>query len=460
MINKTNIYFLGIGGIGMSALARYFKELNYSVAGYDRFRSDICKKLELIGINIHYEDNINELPQSFRDSENTLIVFTPAIPEKHSELMYFRTNNFEILKRSEILGLIANPKNGLAIAGTHGKTSVSSICANIMSNSKIGCSAFLGGISKNINSNLIINYNSEYVVVEADEFDRSFLKLTPTTALITYIEPDHLDIYQNFENLKNTFAEFGNLVKSKGNLILSNHIYNDFAKNIKSDVNIFRYGINDNSCDFYLDNVNYLFGKCCFDITHPNGKIQTISYSIGGDHNLENALAAAAIALLNNVSEDEVKRGLETFEGVERRFDIKIKSNNFIYIDDYAHHPSEISAFIKSVKQLFFGKKITGVFQPHLYSRTRDFYKEFAESLSLCDRIVLIPVYPARELPIEGITSEIILENISISEKYICEKNKLVTFLKKLNPEILVTMGAGDIDQLVVPIKTSFENET
>ncbi|MDR2010136.1 MAG: UDP-N-acetylmuramate--L-alanine ligase [Bacteroidales bacterium] len=457
MIEKKQIYFLGIGGIGMSAIARYFYTLGYPVAGYDRFRNDICINMENIGINIHYEDDITKIPYQFKNKKTTLVVFTPAVPQDHNELLFFRTNNFEILKRSEVLGLISNSKKCMAIAGAHGKTSVSSICANIMVNTKAGCSAFLGGIAKNFNSNLVINKNSDYVVVEADEFDRSFLRLTPSTALITYIDSDHLDIYNNYNTLFEAFVQFGNLVKTNGNLILNHNISEDYIKHIRTDINIYRYGLNNKECDFYIDNIKYQENKCYFDLTHINGKISDISYSAGGDHNLENALAGASISILNGATDEDVRKGLETFEGVERRFDIKIKTDNFIYIDDYAHHPNEISAFLKSVRLIFPDKKITGIFQPHLYSRTRDFYKEFAESLSICDEIILLPIYPAREKPIEGITSEIILANIKKTKKFICEKNELIPFLKKQKPEILVTMGAGDIDQLIKPIITEFE---
>ena len=456
MIEKKHIYFLGIGGIGMSALAQYFKALGHCVAGYDRTRSYICKMMEMQGIEIHYEDSTDLIPHEYKNNTGALIIYTPAIPEDHKELLFFESHDFEILKRSDVLGLIVNDKKGLAIAGSHGKTSVSSICANIMSNSEFGCSAFLGGISKNINSNLIINEESIYIVAEADEFDKSFHKLRPSTALITYIESDHLDIYNSFDNLFNAFIEFANLIKTNGNLIISNHIPDKFTKSIRPDINIFRYGLNDKTCNFYIDNVKYKCGNCFFDIIHPKGTIQNISYNIGGGHNLENALAAASIALVNNVDNDTVKKGLETFAGVERRFDIKIKTKDFVYIDDYAHHPTEITAFINAVKLLFPEKKITGVFQPHLYSRTKDFYKEFAKSLSLCDKIILIPIYPAREEPIQGITSELILENITIQEKYLCKKDELIPFLKTITPEVLITMGAGDIDQLVKPIENAF----
>ncbi|MDD3859391.1 MAG: UDP-N-acetylmuramate--L-alanine ligase [Bacteroidales bacterium] len=451
-----NIYFLGIGGIGMSALAQYFYSIGYNIAGYDRFRSDICIMLENLGINIHYEDDINNIPDTFQNPLNTLIILTPAIPEDQTEFQYFSQNNFQISKRAEILGMISNPKKGLAIAGTHGKTSVSGICANIMSLTKNSCSAFLGGISKNLNSNILINPLSEYIVVEADEFDRSFHNLTPSTALITYIDADHLDIYKNHASLKEAFVIFCNQVKENGNIILNSKIYSEIKNTIKPGINIFSYGFEDNGCDFYLSDIKYINGLCYFDLNYPKGLIKSIKYEIGGNHNLENALAGASIALLNGATDDDVRAGLESFKGIIRRFDIRIKLNQITYIDDYAHHPKEISAFLSSVRLLYPNKKITGVFQPHLYSRTSDFYQEFAQSLSICDEIILLPIYPAREKPITGINSEMILKLIKSTKKHLCSKAELLTKLEELQPELLVTMGAGDIDLFIKPITNMF----
>ncbi|MDD3740513.1 MAG: UDP-N-acetylmuramate--L-alanine ligase [Bacteroidales bacterium] len=451
-----NIYFLGIGGIGMSALAQYFYSIGYNIAGYDRFRSDICIMLENLGINIHYEDDINNIPVTFLNPLNTLIILTPAIPEDQTEFQYFIQNDFQISKRAEILGMISNPKKGLAIAGTHGKTSVSGICANIMSLTKNSCSAFLGGISKNLNSNILINPKSEYIVVEADEFDRSFHNLTPSTALITYIDADHLDIYKNHASLKEAFVIFCNQVKENGNIILNSKIYSEIKNTIKPGINIFSYGFEDNGCDFYLSDIKYINGLCYFDLNYPKGLIKSIKYEIGGNHNLENALAGASIALLNGATDDDVRAGLESFKGIIRRFDIRIKLNQITYIDDYAHHPKEISAFLSSVRLLYPNKKITGVFQPHLYSRTSDFYQEFAQSLSICDEIILLPIYPAREKPITGINSEMILKLIKSTKKHLCSKAELLTKLEELQPELLVTMGAGDIDLFIKPIINMF----
>lgn len=454
--NYKNIYFLGIGGIGMSALAQYFNSSGYNVAGYDRNRSDICIKLEKAGVRIHYEDRITDIPEEFKNINSTLVVLTPAIPSDHSELIYFEQNKFRIAKRAEILGEISNPKNGLAIAGTHGKTSVSGICANIMSKTTNSCSAFLGGILKNVNSNLILNTNSDYVVVEADEFDRSFHRLTPSTSLITCIEADHLDIYNNFETLLEAFIIFGNQTKSGGNIILNNSISQEIRKSFKNDVNIFSYGLNDKTCNFYITNIEYKNECSVFDIHYPGGIIKSIKYNLGGNHNLENALAASSIALLNEASETNVREGLETYQGIVRRFDFKIKTAERIYIDDYAHHPSEITACLGAIRSLFPERKITAIFQPHLYSRTSDFYQGFAKSLSLCDELILLPIYPAREKPIPGVSSKMILDLAKCDKKQICEKNDLLKLLQKINPELLVTMGAGDIDMLVEPITNLF----
>jgi len=447
---------MGIGGIGMSALAHYFHYNDYNISGYDKVRSENCIRLENKGIKIHYEDNDNSIPLEFNDNQTSLIVFTPAIPSDSYLLNHFKNNNFTILKRSEVLGLISNEKETIAIAGTHGKTSVSSISAWIMSNGPESCNAFLGGISKNFNSNIFIKPESKYAVVEADEFDRSFLTLSPSTALITCIEADHLDIYNDFESLKSAFIEFAKKINRKGSLVLHNSIDKEIFERELENIEIYQYGINDRSADFNLTNIEYHSDSCYFDIIHPNGKIESIKYQIGGDHNLENALAASAVSLLNSITGGLIKNALEAFTGVVRRFDVQLKTDNFIYIDDYAHHPSEIKAFLSAVKTMYPNRQVTAVFQPHLYSRTRDFYKEFAKSLSICDNLVLLPIYPAREKPIEGINSELILNLSTARNKQICQKDKLINTIKELTPEVLVTMGAGDIDQFVEPLKIEF----
>lgn len=449
----ANIFFVGIGGIGMSAIARYFNACGYNVAGYDRTRSDICDNLEKEGIQVHYEDNLDLVGSCYKDKETTLVIYTPAIPSDHTELTFFRQNGFRVIKRAEALGHLCEGKNCLAVAGTHGKTSISTITFCIMAGTKEKCSAFLGGISKNFNSNLHLEPQSKNVVVEADEFDRSFLHLTPSTALISHIEADHLDIYGTYENMEAAFVEFANGSTQNGNLVLGPDIPQSVKSRLRSDLNVYTYGVDNSSFDFYAANISYGNGLCIFDIKTPFGIISGIKYRIGGRHNIENAVGATAVSLLNGASADEVRAGLENFVGVLRRFDIQLRTEKCVFIDDYAHHPGEISAFLSAVRQIYPHKKITGIFQPHLYTRTRDLYKDFAESLSLCDTLILLPIYPARELPIEGVTSSLIYDNCKAPVKYICEKADLIDLIGKLKPELLLTMGAGDIDRLVKPIK-------
>lgn len=447
-----NIYFVGIGGIGMSAIARYFKACGYNVAGYDRTRSDVCTNLEKEGIQVHYDDSTNLIGSYYKDPETTLVIYTPAIPSDHSELTFFRQNGFRVIKRSEALGHLCEGKNCLAVAGTHGKTSISTITSCIMVRTKEKCSAFLGGISKNFMSNLHLEPKSKNVVVEADEFDRSFLHLSPSTALISHVEADHLDIYGDYETMEAAFVEFANKTSKKGNIVLGPDIPVTVKSRLRNDLNVYTYGVDDASLNFYATNISYGNGLCVFDIKTPFGIVEGIKYKIGGRHNIENAVGATAVSMLNGATADEVRDGLQNFMGVLRRFDIQLQSEKCVFIDDYAHHPGEISAFLSAVRQIYPQKKITGIFQPHLYSRTKDFYKDFAESLSVCDTLILLPIYPARELPIEGVTSSLIYNNCHAKEKYICEKSELLDLLGKLKPELVLTMGAGDIDRLVKPI--------
>ena len=447
-----NIYFVGIGGIGMSAIARYFKACGYNVAGYDRTRSDVCTNLEKEGIQVHYDDSTNLIGSYYKDPKTTLVIYTPAIPSDHSELTFFRQNGFRVIKRSEALGHLCEGKNCLAVAGTHGKTSISTITSCIMVRTKEKCSAFLGGISKNFMSNLHLEPKSKNVVVEADEFDRSFLHLSPSTALISHVEADHLDIYGDYETMEAAFVEFANRTSKKGNIVLGPDIPVTVKSRLRNDLNVYTYGVDDASLNFYATNISYGNGLCVFDIKTPFGIVEGIKYKIGGRHNIENAVGATAVSMLNGATADEVRDGLQNFMGVLRRFDIQLQSEKCVFIDDYAHHPGEISAFLAAVRQIYPQKKITGIFQPHLYSRTKDFYKDFAESLSVCDTLILLPIYPARELPIEGVTSSLIYDNCHAKEKYICEKSELLDLLGKLKPELVLTMGAGDIDRLVKPI--------
>ena len=450
--NFENIYFVGIGGIGMSAIARYFKACGYNVAGYDRTRNEVCENLEKEGIQVHYEDNLDLIGSSYSNPDNTLVIYTPAVPKDHMELSFFRNNGFNVVKRAEALGKICENKNCMAIAGTHGKTSISTITSCIMVHTSEKCSAFLGGISKNFKSNLHLEPQSKNIVVEADEFDRSFLHLTPSTALISHIEADHLDIYGNYENVENAFVEFTNKITANGNLVLGPDIPASVKAKLRSGLNIYTYGVNDSKFDFYASNILYEDGLCIFDINCPGMVIPEIKFKIGGTHNIENAVGATAVSVINGATSEQVRAGLQSFVGVLRRFDIQIKNDNCVYIDDYAHHPGEISAFLTAVKQIYPHKKITAIFQPHLYTRTRDLYIEFAESLSACDNLVLLPIYPARELPIQGVSSSLIYDNCKAINKYMCEKNQLIDLLGTLDTELVVTMGAGDIDRLVKPI--------
>jgi UDP-N-acetylmuramate--alanine ligase len=453
MKNKyPNIYFIGIGGIGMSAIARYFKACGCNVAGYDRTRSEVCTNLEKEGIKVHYEDNLNFVGSYYKDPATTLVVYTPAVPKEHSELRFFIDNGFTVIKRAEALGKLCEKKNCMAVAGTHGKTSISTITSCIMVRTKDKCSAFLGGISKNFMSNLHLEPKSQNVVVEADEFDRSFLQLSPSTALISHIEADHLDIYGDYETMESAFVDFTNKISRKGNLVLGPDIPQSVKSRLRSDIKVYTYGVGEGGFDFYASGISYGNGLCIFDLNTPFGKIPEIKFRIGGRHNIENAVGAAAVSMINGATAENVREGLENFFGVLRRFDIQLKSKKCVYIDDYAHHPGEISAFLEAVRQIYPGKKITAVFQPHLYSRTKDFYMDFAKSLSVCDNLILLPIYPARELPIEGVTSSLIYDNCTAPNKYLCEKTELIGMLEKLNPELVLTMGAGDIDRLVKPI--------
>ena len=442
----------------MSAIARYFKACGHNVAGYDRTPSDVCTNLEKEGIKVHYEDNLNLVDACYKDSDSTLVIYTPAIPSEHSELTFFRQNGFRVIKRAEALGHLCEGKNCIAIAGTHGKTSISTISSCIMALSEKKCSAFLGGISKNFMSNLHLDTQSPNVVVEADEFDRSFLHLSPSTALISHVEADHLDIYGTYENMEAAFVEFTNKISQNGNLVLGPDIPSTVKQRLRGDLHVYTYGVGCSDFDFYATGISYSDGLCCFDLHTPFGDIPCIKYRIGGKHNIENAVGASAVSLLNGATAENVREGLQNFKGVLRRFDIHLQSENCVYIDDYAHHPGEIAAFLTAVKQIYPSKRITAIFQPHLYTRTNDFYMNFAESLSICDELILLPIYPARELPIEGVSSSLIYDNCKAANKYLCEKENLLCLLEKLKPELVLTMGAGDIDRLVKPITDFLSN--
>lgn len=449
----SNIYFLGIGGIGMSALARYFMANKKNVAGFDRTATPLTHQLTEEGAFIHYEDNPNLIPDVFLLNQNTLVIYTPAIPKLNAELNFFKNHQFSMLKRSQVLGLLSTEKNCIAVAGTHGKTTVSSITAHLLNNSIVGCSAFLGGITTNYNSNLILNGKSNNLVVEADEFDRSFLQLYPNLAVITSMDADHLDIYSNHQNLYNSFQEFVNQIHKEGILILKLGLENK----VKSQGSCYTYSLSESSASFYIKNLQLIDGTYHFSIIGPDLQIDELSIGMAGKINVENALAATAAAFLSGAKPHEIKNALATFKGVKRRMEIVLKQNDFIYIDDYAHHPEELKQSIQSVKALYPNKAICGIFQPHLFSRTRDFADEFAESLSLLDHLILLEIYPAREEPIPGIDSTFLLNKIKIKNKVLLQKNELIPFLKDNKPEVLMSLGAGDIDRFVEKIKLEFE---
>ncbi len=443
------IFFIGVGGIGMSALARYFINRGIYVAGYDKTATILTARLNKEGVDIHFEDNIELIPDVFKQIDKkheTLIIYTPAIPDNLNELNYFIDNKYNIFKRSEILGNIVNSSKGIAVAGTHGKTSVSTMITQILKNSELDCSAFLGGISKNFDGNFVSSENSEYVVAEADEFDRSFLKLHPYFGIITSIDADHLDIYKNKNSLINSFVSFAENIKEGGTLFIKKGI----TINI-NNTKTYTYSLQDGG-DYYADNLRIHNELYTFDVITPDKTIFDVRLGISGLFNVENSIIAIAVANQLGVNEIHIKKSLKEFTGIQRRFDYKI-NDKIIYIDDYAHHPEEIKACITATKHIYKDKKITGIFQPHLYSRTKDFADEFAKSLELLDELILLDIYPARELPIEGVNSDMILKKVNLSNKENCNLSELFDVLKSKEIEVLLTMGAGDIDTKVEEIK-------
>jgi len=441
----TNVYFIGIGGIGMSALARYFNANGKVVAGYDRTSTDITEILEKEGIKVHFTDEVKAIPASFKNTTTTLVVYTPAIPKDHKELTFFQDNGYQVVKRSEVLGFITKNSFCLAVAGTHGKTTTSSILAHIMVESGASVSAFLGGIAENFNSNLVLK-GSEYTVVEADEFDRSFLRLSPNIACITSMDADHLDIYGDEQHLIEGFHEFAGKIKPGGSLIVRNGL------NIAGET----YGLEDNS-DYSFQNIHIVDGIYHFDFKYAGGIYKDITFMKPGRHNLLNALAAIAMAVKAGIAPEKLLPHLATFKGVKRRFSYIIKEKDFVFIDDYAHHPSEINALYQAVTEMYPNTPKTIVFQPHLFTRTRDFMNDFAKSLSQFDEVILLDIYPARELPIEGITSQVLLEKITTSKKTLVSKTELIPLLLKKRPQLLLAVGAGDIGAEVAHIKEAMK---
>lgn len=446
----SNIYFIGIGGIGMSNLARYFLSKGKRVGGYDRSKTTLTEALSNEGAYVHYEDSITLIPAEFKDRKESLIVYTPAVPSSHSELTWFKDNDFKIIKRAQLLGEITKLSDAICIAGTHGKTTVSSMTAHLLHQSHIDCNAFLGGILKNYNTNLLLSKKSNITVAEADEYDRSFHWLTPLIAIITSVDPDHLDIYGSEESYRESFEKFTSLIRPGGHFILKKGA--PITSKVNELVKIWSYS--ETAGDFHAENIKIGNGEIRFDFISPIGNIKDISLGVPVRINIENGIAAIAAAQLSGVTDEEIRLAMNSFEGIERRFDFRIKSQHIVYINDYAHHPNELTAAITSIKSLYSDKKVTAIFQPHLYSRTRDFADEFAKSLSLLEDVILLDIYPAREAPLEGITSKIIFDKIRSAEKLLCSKNELLELLSKKNIEVLVTFGAGDIDSLVPDIES------
>ena len=444
MAEYSNIYFIGIGGIGMSAIARYYHKKGLKVTGYDKTPSELTHALEAEGIEVHYEDNTDYVPKNI---DETLVVYTPAIPKDMGELVYVQQAGYRVIKRSRTLGEIARGQHCLAVAGTHGKTTTSTLLAHIFADSGEGCSAFLGGISKNYDTNLLVSTNP-VIVAEADEFDRSFLQLFPDIAAITSMDADHLDIYSDIENMHASFRDFasqvGGTVITKIGLPISES---------DTEATVLRYSYDDASADFYASDIKVdECGYFSFNLNYPAGVIEGCKVGIPGWINVENAVAASAIALTYGLDPEKVKHALGTFQGVKRRFDIHLNTPTCSYIDDYAHHPNEISAAISSMRDIFPGRRLTAIFQPHLYTRTRDFADEFAQALSAVDKLILLDIYPAREEPIPGVTSEIIFKNVTAPEKVIMVKEELMDYLKDEPIDTLITFGAGNIDRFIGPI--------
>ena len=449
-----SVYFVGAGGIGMSALVRYFLSKGKLVAGYDRTPSELTECLIAEGAQIHYTEDVNLIPEGCKDPATTLVVLTPAVPQEHAELTYFRNNGLEIQKRAQVLGTITHSSKGLCVAGTHGKTTTSTMAAHLLHQSHVDCTAFLGGISKNYNTNLLLSQNSPYTVIEADEFDRSFHWLSPYMSVITATDPDHLDIYGTAEAYLESFEHYTTLIQPGGALIIRKGI--SLQPQVQSGVKIYTYSRNEG--DFHAENIRIGNGEIFIDFVGPDVRINDIQLGVPVSINIENGVAAIALAHLNGATEQEIKEGMKSFRGVDRRFDFKIKNDRIVFLSDYAHHPSEIMQSVKSIRELY-KDKITAIFQPHLYTRTRDFYKEFANSLSLLDEVILTDIYPAREQPIPGVTSQLIYDNLRPGiEKSICKKEDIPDILKEKKIEVLITLGAGDIENYV-PVLTEELNK-
>jgi len=447
--NLDSVYFIGIGGIGMSALARYFVSQEKTVAGYDRVTTSLTDQLAREGIDIHFEDRSVLIPDAFRNPERTLVIYTPAVPENNQQLNYFRKRGFRVIKRAVALGEVFNAGRGIGVAGTHGKTSISAILAHILHNSTLGCNAFLGGISKNSNSNLYLDTASKIVIAEADEYDHSFLTLFPEIAVVSSMDPDHLDIYQSRENLVKGFEKYISQIREKGKLIQKYGL----EPAIPDHIERYTYSLENKAADYYTTKLGRRKRLYEFTVVAPDLVIPRVQLGINGLLMVENVLAAIAVAHQLGIAPEVIARAIASYRGVERRFDLQVEKEGRIYIDDYAHHPEEIRAFLTSVRALYPGEKITGVFQPHLYSRTRDFAAEFAGSLELLDELIMMEIYPAREDPIPGVSASLILDQVQIRDKVLVSGEQLMRVIRERDPRLLVTMGAGDIDQFVEPIR-------
>ena len=450
------VYFIGCGGIGMSAIARYFMNKGIVVAGYDKTPSKLTGQLEKEGMLIHYTENTDEIPHACKDPKSCLVVYTPAVPANHKELTFFREAGFEIEKRAQVLGTLTRTHKGLCVAGTHGKTTTSTMCAHIMHQSSIDCNAFLGGISKNYGTNYILSNASDYVVIEADEFDRSFHWLRPWMSVITATDPDHLDIYGTKEAYLESFRHYTELIQPGGALIIHKDL--EMRQNVQEGVKVYEYSLDKG--DFHAENIRIDNGTITFDFISPIGNVKDVELGNPVPINIENGVAAMAMAQLSGCNAKELKYGMATYRGVDRRFDFSIKNDRHVLISDYAHHPNEIFQSARSIKQLYSNRKITAIFQPHLYTRTRDFYKEFAEALSQLDEVILCDIYPAREEPIPGVSSKLIYDNLAEGvEKSMVKKEDVTGLVKNRDFDVLVILGAGDLDNQVPQIAKIIENK-
>lgn len=454
--NIKSVYFIGAGGIGMSALVRYFLKMGYRVGGYDKTPSPLTQRLIEEGADIHFDDDLNLVDDCFKQKESTLVIYTPAVPEEHKELSFFRQNGFDVQKRAQVLGFLTRKHKGLCVAGTHGKTTTSAMMAHLMHQSHVDCNAFLGGISKNYGTNYILSEKSDYVVLEADEFDRSFHWLNPYMTVITATDPDHLDIYGTKEAYLESFRIYSSLIQPGGALVIHKGL--EMKPDVKPDVKIYEYSRDEG--DFHAENIRIGNGEIVFDLVSPVENVKDIQLGVPVSINIENGIAAMAVAQLNGLTPEELRDGMKSFQGVDRRFDFKIKTPKIVFLSDYAHHPNEIEQSVKSIRELYKDKRIAAVFQPHLYSRTNDFYKEFADSLSLLDTVYLCDIYPARELPIPGVTSKLIYDNLRPGmEKYMVKKEHVVELLTKGSFDVLISLGAGDIEDFVPQIEEALREK-